>query len=352
MNTPASDINIDNEISTVQNEINTLHSSVRLSSIRDEMENMTTQTSTLYQRVKALRVRSYAFEIKLEDQGTSFNNRWLSMRSPIEIQLNQQSSRLENEMGPIEMQLGRVNLLRSNPATVKPALTQLKTSVENMKSKASAAENSIKGMYDKFHQELRDFIAHIEKVEWMLTQLDEASFRLMNSEAGIMAVKATLVEGKEDKDDPQGILFLTDQRLVFEQKQEVATKKVLFITTAKEKVQKLLFEAPVSSIEKIDALKQGVFKNEDHLMLSFASGKPQVHFHIFSQDGTVWQGLINRAKSKDFDRDRAIKLSQQEVEKVRQAPSICPQCGGTITKPVLRGQDNITCEYCGYVIRL
>ena len=46
-----------------------------------------------------------------------------------------------------------------------------------------------------------------------------------------MAVRATWQKGGED--NPQGILYLTDQRLLFEQKQEIGAKKVLFITTEK-----------------------------------------------------------------------------------------------------------------------
>ena len=41
-----------------------------------------------------------------------------------------------------------------------------------------------------------------------------------------MGVKAVWTkDGKEDKSDPEGTLYLTDQRLLFEQKEEVATKK-------------------------------------------------------------------------------------------------------------------------------
>jgi hypothetical protein len=34
------------------------------------------------------------------------------------------------------------------------------------------------------------------------------------------------------------------------------------------------------------------------------------------------------------------------------APTKCPNCGGTITQAVVRGQSEIKCEFCGSVIRL
>ena len=170
-----------------------------------------------------------------------------------------------------------------------------------------------------------------------------------------MAVEATWTEnGKEDNTDPKGVLFLTDQRILFEQKQEIATKKFLFITTATEKVQKLLWEFHVALFNEGIATKQGLFKNQDFIELRLASGAPYpvVTLHLHGQDSESWVVLIKRVKAHELDADRAIALDQQVIEKVKQAPSLCPSCGGVISKPILRGQDQITCEFCGAVIRL
>jgi DNA-directed RNA polymerase subunit RPC12/RpoP len=149
------------------------------------------------------------------------------------------------------------------------------------------------------------------------------------------------------------VLYLTDQRLIFEQKEEIATKKVLFVVTEKQKVQGLQLEAPVALVEKVDASKQGMLKNEDHIEIRFLSGASVQagHFHIW-KEGTAWQGLINRARAKDFDKGRSVALDQAAVDKVKAAPAQCPSCGSNITTVVLRGMDTIKCEYCGLVIRL
>jgi len=47
-----------------------------------------------------------------------------------------------------------------------------------------------------------------------------------------------------------------------------------------------------------------------------------------------------------------VGIDQAEVEKVKSLPSQCPSCGGNLDQVVLRGQDSVKCEYCGYVIRL
>ena len=128
---------------------------------------------------------------------------------------------------------------------------------------------------------------------------------------------------------------------------------MLFIATEKQKMQGLQLETPVSLVEKVETSKQGLMKNEDHIEIRFASGAPfeMAHFHIW-QENAAWQALINRSKAKDFDAGRAVAVDQAALDKVKAAPSQCPSCGGNINKPVLRGQDSLTCEYCGFVIRL
>lgn len=66
---------------------------------------------------------------------------------------------------------------------------------------------------------------------------------------------------------PDGVLYLTDQRLIFEQKEEVATRKILFITTAKKKIQEMEWALPISLLETVQVRKMGMLKNEDYLDL-------------------------------------------------------------------------------------
>jgi predicted nucleic acid-binding Zn-ribbon protein len=346
---------ITRDISSLQSDIKSLQSDVQLSDLRDDLDKLESKTSRLAGRIAGLRGRGYVFEKNLEPSCADLPARWAKITAEVIVQIDLQSRDLKNRMFAVENQMSRITSSASNPAAARPLITTLKMDIENLENKASAAESAIKNMYNDFSGEVDKLDDHIEKLEWMLTQSDEASFKLMPTEAMIMAVKAEWAkDGKDAKTNPEGILFLTDQRLIFEQKQEIATKKFLFITTETEKVQTLLFEIPVPMIEKVEVSKQGFFKNEDWVELVFATGAQlrEAIIHLDGQDCAVWQGLLNKAVAKEFDRDRVTAVSQAEVEKVKKAPTICPSCGGAITKPVLRGMDSINCEFCGKVIRL
>ena len=322
--------------------------------MRDAVEDLQTAVNGMGQRIANSRQRGYVFEKELENQATNLVQQWALLYPNLQMQINTQSAALMNGLRPIEMQMPQLNAAAYNPAIAQSLLNRMRAAIDTLEDQVKSAERTIGGMYDQFDKQVYQTRKHLDEIEWMLTQLAEASFQLLPTEAGIMAVKAVWCKtGKEQKGDPEGVLYLTDQRFIFEQKEEIATKKVLFIATGKQKVQQLQREAPVALVDNVQTSKAGLLKNEDHIEIRFQSGAPVqiAHFHIW-QDCAAWQGLINRAKSKDFDKGRAVSIDQAEVEKVRAAPTQCPSCGGNITKPVLRGQDSITCEYCGYVIRL
>ena len=115
-----------------------------------------------------------------------------------------------------------------------------------------------------------------------------------------------------------------------------------------------MFDTALGHIEEVTASKRGLFKNEDHLEIKFGreASIDFAHLHLYGQDSEKWQTEINRAKAGEYDQDRAIEIDEEVVEKVKDAPTICPGCGAALTQKVLRGMDSITCEFCGTMIRI
>ena len=345
---------IDSEIRALQNRVNELQESVQLTKAREAVEELQTNVNGMPQRITGLRTLGYVFEKDLEAQAQAFIQSWGLLYPNVQMQINSQSALLAGSLRPIEMQMPQLAALMGNPGVARGLLTSLQSAVSQEESRVEAVEKTIAGMFDQFGSQVGAVVRHLEDIEYLLGQLAEASFQLLPTEAGIAAVKAVWCKsGKEQKGDPAGVLYLTDQRLIFEQKEEIATKKVLFVVTEKQKVQGPQLEVPVALVERVEISKVGLLKNEDLIEVHFLSGAPvqAASFHIW-QENNAWQALINRARSKDFDQGRAVALDQAAVERVRSAPAQCPNCGGAITAVVLRGMDSIKCEFCGTVIRL
>jgi hypothetical protein len=354
MTAPSPAQQIANDISSLQSKVGDLQESVRLTKTRDAVEDLQATIKALPQRIASLRIRGYIFEKDIENQAQALVESWALLYPNLQSQINMQSSALVNSMRPIEIQMTQLTASASNPSAARGLLGSMQSAVDILEDKVSAIERNLEGMYDQFSNQVSRFTQHLTEIEYLVTQLAEATFQLLPTEGGIAAIKAVWCKtGREQKGDPEGVLYLTDQRILFEQKEEIVTKKVLFVATEKQKVQQLQIECPVILVDKVETSKQGLLKNEDHIEIRFASGAAVevAHFHIWQENAT-WQQLINRAKSKDFDMGRAIAIDQAEVAKVRAAPSQCPSCGGNITQVVMRGMVSITCEYCGFVIRL
>ena len=344
----------DSDFSALQSEMKRLQDAVRLNGMRRAVEQLDADINDMFRRIERLHAQGYAFTGEVELDAEHASTGWKESEPQIRSQIETLSASLQAELRMLERQMTQLATQRSNPALARPLLESLKMSVQTLSSKTEAAGRDISTMYQAHNQRVSAVKSRLQRIEWTIQQLAEASFQLLATESAIMAVKAVWWKDVEERpEDPEGVLYLTDQRLIFEQKEEIATKKVLFITTAKEKVQALKWEAPVALVEEVKSSKQGLLRNEDHLDIRFGPGAPlpTVHLHIW-QEGSEWVRLINRAKSYDFDRIRTQPIDEAAQEKAKSAPTRCPSCGATITQVVLRGMDSIQCEYCGYVIRL
>jgi predicted nucleic acid-binding Zn-ribbon protein len=346
------------KIDSLKSKVEDLQTDVRLTGIRDELEDMDTQVGGLRPCIQSLREQGYVFGKGLEAKADGFTTQWRALRPRAAYEIERQAPDLERELRPLESQLVQIQGT-ANRLAAKPAVDRLESGLDTLEGRVNAVKQNIEGMYDNAKSDVNTFKSGLDRVAEMLKHFAAASaagcFRLLPTEGAVMAVKATYSrDEKMDKADPEGFLFLTDQRMLFEQNQEIATKKVLFITTEKQKVEKLLLEVPIALVEQVQASKKGLFGHEDHLALTFKSGAPvyQAWFHLDGQDCNEWQTLIGRACSGDFASERAVAIDQAEVDRVKAAPSQCPNCGAPVNQVVLRGMDSLTCEYCKHVMRL
>lgn len=342
---------IKRDIDTVRRDLTELIRKVNFTSLRDETSDLDTRIANFHMRIQKVRERKYAFCKVLESQALEYQKQWASKRGQIQNQITMQSNTLQAQLRPLESRVAALSIGSSSAVTVKAIMSE----VNSFETRVSSAESSLRELFDSLKQEFGKSSRQVDLIEKALDQSEAASFGFLPGECIYMTTKAVWTrDGREDKQDPEGILFLTDQRLLFEQHEEIAKKKVLFVTTEREKVQKLLFETPVVVIENIKATKQGLFKNEDWLEFQLPSGSfaRDVKLHLDGGECNQWQQMLNRIKSGDIESERALEVDVNAVEKARSAPARCPSCGGAITKPVLRGMNSITCDFCGTVIRL
>jgi hypothetical protein len=337
------------KLESLQGKFNDLQESLLLTSVRNNMEAVGTKLSLLPSKIEQLRTRGYAFRSFLENKIKVLTEKWQQTHANVSREIDKRTRELEQESDQAE------SVLRQAAASVREAsISRAESAINTLESKVRAAASAIEAMYNTLEQNVNQTAAQVDEIEWLLDQVDEACFELHPAEDPVMACKAEYME--TEKEGPKGILYLTDERLVFERKEEVATKKVLFIATEKETVHELLLEVPIGQIEEIKAQDKKKFLGRKEMLelllapeADFSGATFRLHGGAKNED---WSALISRVKSGEIDKERSRPKDEAVVEAARSAPTKCTTCGATLPAEIVRGQREITCEYCGSVIRL
>ncbi len=322
-----------------------------LTSARDQAEDVETQANRVFDLARAVRERGYAWEKDLEPKCLDFRKRWAELKPSVMQSITRESASLKARVAQAEADVAQAAARAANPAAADAVLPAVEQSLDTLKGAAEAAEKAVLGMFDETASDLGTLESNLTNISWMIDQAAASKIEWLAAETAVLAVKAQWDRG--GKEDPKGILYLTDQRLAFERKEDVATKKVLFIATEKEKVQEAMLIVPLADVTEVTASKKGLMGHEDHLDFGFTSAAPvrKAHFHIDGQDCNKWQATIGRVKDGEIEKSRVTPISEEEKQRLRNAPTKCSSCGGVIKAPILRGQTEIHCTYCGAVTR-
>ncbi|MCP4537636.1 MAG: hypothetical protein GY832_10850 [Chloroflexi bacterium] len=311
------------------------------------MADVDTTLSLLPTEIEELRTRGYVFRSFMENKIGVLSEQWDEMKGRVADEVEKRTQDLEQDSDAAERTLNQA--MSGNASRVNRA----ESTIETLESKVYAAQSAVKAMYEPLQKNVNQTRAQVGKAKRLLDQIDEASFQLHPIEDAVAYCKAQYIE-REDE-GPEGLLYLTDERLLFERKEEVATKKVLFITTEKETVQELIFEVPIRQIEEIKAVdKKKFLKRKELLELYFApeADLSEATLRMIHTDNDEWARLIGRVKSGEIDKERTQPKNEEAVEAIRDAPTKCATCGATLSTEIVRGMQEITCEYCGSVMRL
>jgi len=332
------------KFNTVQEKWQRVSNQLSFSDVYDRLEKTGSKVQGLDQRIAALRSRGYHYGSSWEARATTLKERWPG-------QQQQALSLLDQERANFNLTAQQTNNMLTRAATVPTALLALENQLNSLEQGVSAAEQRISSTFNQTLQETRLLEQELAQAEFLLDSLDSASFNLYPDEAGVAVCKAKWVS---DREEPSGLLFLTNARLLFEQREEKATKKVLFITTEKQLVQELLWHAPVGTVEEMNAEAQRrlLARNKELLTLYFSQrsreSPNEATLQLFGTDNHTWVGLIRRVREGRIDAE-LVDMGGQEVTVLPEPKSIptqCPNCGAQLPE-VFRGMRTVPCDYCG-----
>lgn len=329
-----------------------LQAAADLGDVQQSLGRIDARLLALPRELDALRSRGYVHAGLLDKEIGALQSRWEETRPAVETRLQQQARSLNRSVSNAARELQRLS--PRNAATVSAATAAL-TALQN---EVNRARGTVRSLYGGVENQINFVDQTLQRFDWVLEQFDRSpNVRLRETEAPLLAAQAQWY--RDGDDGPVGILFLTDQRLLFEQNEEVATEKLFgLFTTKSDQVQRLLLDIPVHQIEKVTHGEEGGFLGlgkQELLDLTLTARAPvsRARFAIEGQDAADWAVWLKRVQTGEIDQDRAEEYVA-EVEKaaarVNLFPTKCPACFAPLPTPP-RGARTITCDYCGTVVK-
>ncbi len=333
------------QIQQLRDRFDSFHERARMTSITREISDVEARIKTLPADIQKVRSRGYAFRSYLEQKAEVLETHWKDIQQRVHRAIENEITDLRDNLDQTERRVRRMTD-EADDAEVNTVTEWL----DNLEKRIEAAESRIQNMYYSLRNDVQNTFSQLTEINWCLDQKDEASFDFLAGEALFLVAKAEWVATGKDNQDPDGLLYLTDQRLIFEQKETTGKRLGLFGGKQEQEVE---WELALHTLESVEAENKGLFGGKDMLYFNITSGE---HRRITVEvkggvDCRFWQKQIQRMIGGDVANERAIEADPELIEKIRNAPTACHVCGGTLPQ-LVAGQNQIHCEYCGGVVRL
>jgi len=331
----------------LEREYKALQGDVAMTTLQSTLSSTATTIAGLPERIKAVRGRGYAYAGYLEGKAEMLAKQWAEVeqhaRQAVQAKGNELQSALQSITEKYTSMLGAEGLAAATYVKqVEPELRRIRAEVD-------VALESVKSTFGKVPENTQQTLRQLTTIEGYLDLTDSATFELQAAESVFMAVEA---EYRDDKDNPDGVLYLTDQRIIMEQKEKVGKTLGLFGGQMKHEI---LWQAPINTIDQVAHENKGLLGGIDLVYITFGTGAPLGKVTVEVKGGiqAEWfAAQLKRAASGGLQKERGLELDQELVEALVNAPTTCPVCGATFEQAIVAGMNQIKCTYCGAVTRL
>ncbi len=330
-----------------------------LSTVVDQITSIPGKLDGLDNDIAALRTRGYRFGRNLEEQTKALRSRWPQQQFEANRILQSQRMLLQNAANEVQQLLAQAERNYSLLGTVNDRLGALESHINE-------AQRNVRNVIDDTEQEITRLQTQVRRTRSMLDALERASFSLLPDEHGVAMCEAKWIS---DNQQPEGMLFLTTNRLIFEHQEERVIKRKLF-SSEKERIQQKLWDTPIGAIVALEMedKKSGLLGlgRQELLTLRFAERTRELPSDttLHLKGGATneeWLALIRRVQSGQIAADMvgapppqahiAAAVQAEAVAEPANLPTRCPNCNAALP-PIYKGMKQVECAYCGMLVNL
>ena len=362
---------LSNKISDLRSRASRFQGSALFSEEAKEISTLEKKFDDGLRKLENLRGRGYVYGVSIEESLKHCKELWADRKIDAESELRRLSDEVRHKCENVDREVRELrNIFERDFRQAEGRYRDVENRVSEFQRFVDTAKNRIEAKFEDLKKDLQKAEYQLKEIEDSFNLLEKSGFNLHQGEDLIYVCGGQYLEDRK-KNGPKGNIFLTGNRFVFEQNEEVVVSRRLLFFTKKEHVQKIITERPIGALSEIKDLEQGFVFKAEILDVTFQDGKaPNDMMLKLNKDSTMLKDLINRILSGDIDRDKVgartptgalgegPALSGTEELATAPAPQTgpqkelkCPGCGALYDKPLLKGMTSDNCGYCGALIR-
>lgn len=241
-----------------------------LTTIKNELDGLSSSLQRLGETMqKRLSANAYRhlgpIQTLLDQARTRFDGAAAGLRAQIE----QHSAALRAESGPLTSLKTQLDKLTGSPDLFATTSAKLEGLVEGLEKQVEHTTSALRGQYEPFRDAVHSLERHINDVVEALEAARESNLALQSGESLVTGCKAEWAQTGRGGDDPDGMLYLTDQRLVFMQDEKKGKMLGLF---GGKQVQGELWSVPLAQISGMETERKGIIGGKAMLTVKLAAG--------------------------------------------------------------------------------
>jgi len=317
------------------NELNMIK--MQLNSVESRVNRIDDVIAKLPTRIASLRQMNYLLHSDLEENQLQAANSWASLSPLVKSEISNTAPTIRSEISFLERE---INNSRMSSSFDLGGLSRLEVRINSQRALVNDLSGRIQSQLTPFDSILTPIEQSLVSAESTVKLISSASFKWKEGETPVISVPA-----KDMNENVEGVLTLTNQRILYESEKEVVLKKTLFIVTEKKIERQTSIDKPIGSVKNITKGSVGLLAGAG-IYVTFKDDDKQLKLDVTGEQAdelTKYYGLITSGQI-DVDLGKVMPKLQKPTEKKL---ITCPKCGAPYTDEVYRGQLTVQCKYCG-----
>jgi hypothetical protein len=318
----------------------------------EDLSKRQSQLAELQGAAHKLRTRGYRWRPDVESNLLQAAQLFPEAFRVAKLEVEQASAALVSRIESLGRDARVVSMRGGDPLRHESEIHALAGERDGIASAIRAVADRIEKQIKPIAKLLDDTQLAIKDLNWVLDQFEAATFKLAMEEHPYACAEGAWLD-PPDGQPKKGVLFLTDLRIRFEQRETIITKKkFVFFTAESHEVKQLLLNEPLGNLtESLDSTKGWILKDQ---FLTFAwaprsAVRGKTSFQLNIGDAKQWDQKVEDLRVGNLAAYHGPSAAAPPVSPLLGVPvrwpESCSSCNARLVVPV-RGQTILICVYC------